>query len=799
MKPSLSAVLASFFIVASLTNSVSAQNNINDNTILYDGCNVEDYYAGLLDTSSTTPKLRDDVTRQQLESLLESTHRKVLPYTNNDRDDVWKALIDLDPGSLTATSSEPTVRLLYRQVDTPALPHGTSTTWNREHLWPKSRGVEYTGSDFTDIHHLRPSDWNVNSARNNLYFGACGIAKEGGECESPAHVEAAEGTEADSETFLPPTVARGDVARAILYMDLRYSNQNNDGLDLVVTDCPSNQPHEMAYKSQLLEWHAADIVTDEERYRNQRACERWQGNRNVFVDFPELVERLFGLPQMLLGEGLGYPGCDAAVQNDNNNNNNNNNPISTSTPAPVSPPSSSGGASQCSDLDPADVMVVGMNSDDPERVALVTLKDLGEGLTLFMTDNAWTGSSFRTNEGTISFRVPSGGMAAGTVFEYGASSSSGSSTNEMLPYSNEWEGEGGQFQLSASGDTILVYCSSDNNDRLRFLTAVDYSGDGWMESNLEENAYGTSNSALPSELDSTQLGAVALSHFDNYYYIGLTEGTVLELRTSLSNPTAWEGSNDASNTPSVQSAFIVTPPSSPGSSPPNTPTPSPGDIMVIALNSANPDMVALVALDNLPGNFEVYLTDNAWTGNDFRTNEGTLKLVVPSSGIAAGSIFGYGEGVLYGNDWESVGGRFALAESGDTILIYTTTNGSSSKDFIFLGAFSYTGVDSWVDTGMPADSYETDSSALPNSLSSVGTTTLSHQDNYAYVGPNSGTKAFLQTSLQDVNNWQGSTDPAAAPPVPFLVKLSNPPSSSFWSFGSARRAIATTFVLTAII
>lgn len=542
-------------VVATLTNSASAQSTNNDNTILYDGCNMEDYYAGLLDTSSTTPRLRDDVTRQQLETLLESTHRKVLPYTNNDRDDVWKALIDLDPG--TSTSTEPTVRLIYRQADMPALPHGTATTWNREHLWPKSRGVEYSGADFTDIHHLRPSDWNVNSRRSNLYFGACGIGADTttSGCDSPAHPEAADGSEADSETFLPPTVARGDVARAILYMDLRYSNQNNDGLDLIVTDCPSNQPHEMAYKSQLLEWHAADSVTDEERYRNQRACERWQGNRNVFVDFPELVERLFGLPQTPLGEGLGYPGCDRIVPNDNNDNNN---PISTN--APVSPPSSSaGGASQCSDLDPADVMVVGMNSDDPERVALVTLKDLGEGLTLFMTDNAWTGSSFRTNEGTISFSVPSGGIPAGTVFGYGASSSSTSSNNEneILPYSNEWEKVGGSFQLSASGDTILLYCSTKNNDSIRFLTAFDYSGDGWMESNLQESSYGTSNSALPNEVGATQSGAVALSHFDNYYYTGLTGGTVMQLRTSLSNPTSWEGSNDART--SVQSALTVTP------------------------------------------------------------------------------------------------------------------------------------------------------------------------------------------------------------------------------------------------
>jgi endonuclease I len=56
---------------------------------------------------------------------------------------------------------------------------GDTKGWNREHLWPKSYGVGYTGPDFSDLHHLRPADWGVNAARGNklckwLFWGGGG-------------------------------------------------------------------------------------------------------------------------------------------------------------------------------------------------------------------------------------------------------------------------------------------------------------------------------------------------------------------------------------------------------------------------------------------------------------------------------------------------------------------------------------------------------------------------------------------------------------------------------------------------
>jgi endonuclease I len=229
----------------------------------------------------------DSWTRDSIGNLLN-------PYTGSSsgRDDVWKALQDLDAGT------EPdTVNLIYSEQDVKGSDHGTATTWNREHLWPKSHEVGQNGADFTDIHHLRPADWNVNSARSNLYFGACGLVQEISKCQIPAHSQAANDTSKDSSVFLPPINRRGDVARALFYMDLRYFGGAGD-VDLELTDCPRpDNDNQMAYLSQLLEWHIADEVDDAERNRNDRACELWQGNRNIFVDHPELVAKIYGTPQ----------------------------------------------------------------------------------------------------------------------------------------------------------------------------------------------------------------------------------------------------------------------------------------------------------------------------------------------------------------------------------------------------------------------------------------------------------------------------------------------------------------------
>jgi len=182
-------------------NKADAQN-----TDMFSICSIdESYYGILLDGDLQLSAMVDP---NVLPAKLRQTHRRVLPYTSSSDEDGWDALIDLD-----SNRNGTTIRLIYRDVDVPALQYSTVATWNREHVRPKSRGVGTSGLDHTYVHALRPSDWNVNSARNNLFFGDCGDA-----CTShPAAEEAGNDTARDDtmSMFLPPVDVRGDIARAI--------------------------------------------------------------------------------------------------------------------------------------------------------------------------------------------------------------------------------------------------------------------------------------------------------------------------------------------------------------------------------------------------------------------------------------------------------------------------------------------------------------------------------------------------------------------------------------------------------
>ena len=483
----LALFVACFFFLATTTpTAVWAQQQP-----LFDNCDSGTYYSSL--TSTITP------TRADLHQLLQTTHRRILPYTaaDNTDDDVWKAMADLHPGATTttatATTGTNTVRLIYTQQDVAVdLAGDTDAGWNREHLWPSSRGVGGSGAaSFTDIHHIVPSDWNVNSARGNKYFGSCGVG--GGTCTIPAHVEATNDTAASRNAFLPPASVRGDIARALLYMDVRYEGTSSGERDLYLTDCPGQDDSDtgMAYLSELLAWHAADPVDAAEIERNNKACERWQGNRNPFIDYPSYAEYLFGTPQTFPFDcDLDDPGVVPCVG-------------------------------------PGAVMVVGVNSDNPDTIAMVAMEYLPPGMLMFATDNAWIPAQqdFTDTEGIIMLRVPEGGIRRGTVFGFGE--------DQFVKW--QWEDVQGNFLLSASGDTVLMYCR-DSQSGLQHIGGFSYGG-YW-----DDRGGDSTKSALPEAL--TNVSVTLYNHADNYRYVGTTQGNVDAVREAIRDPDNWEPNND---------------------------------------------------------------------------------------------------------------------------------------------------------------------------------------------------------------------------------------------------------------
>ncbi len=162
--------------------------------------------------------------------------------------------------------------------------HSVPKSW-----WKKNGDVEYTPA-YSDMWNLFPSDGPANQAKLNYPLGLCksttfnnGVSKVG-----PAQTGYGGGS---GNVFEPADEYKGDFARSFFYMAMVY-----DDLPWVVNymyrqnSWPTLQP--WAYEM-LLQWSRVDKVSQKEIDRNDEV-EKSQGNRNPFVDFPELAEYIWG-------------------------------------------------------------------------------------------------------------------------------------------------------------------------------------------------------------------------------------------------------------------------------------------------------------------------------------------------------------------------------------------------------------------------------------------------------------------------------------------------------------------------
>lgn len=196
-------------------------------------------------------------------------------------------IIDILKTADQSPSNSNQVWLAYREESRPKYLYqlGSSGTgfWNREHVYPRSRGgfgsIEEdevatginewweTNADSlrhanSDAHGLRAADANENSSRGNQHFG---------EYVGPV------GTQGSF---------RGDVARAVFYLSIRYN-------DLSVRNGFPNTTGQLGDLQTLLLWHEEDPVDDFEMNRNN-VVYTWQNNRNPFIDYPELASYIWG-------------------------------------------------------------------------------------------------------------------------------------------------------------------------------------------------------------------------------------------------------------------------------------------------------------------------------------------------------------------------------------------------------------------------------------------------------------------------------------------------------------------------
>ncbi|MFF9137200.1 endonuclease I family protein [Streptomyces albogriseolus] len=213
-------------------------------------------------------------------ALKSALHTIISDQTKLSYSAVWNALkvTDQDPNNSN------NVILLYSGLSrSKSLNGGDVGDWNREHVWAKSHGDFGTSTGpGTDLHHLRPEDVQVNSIRGNKDFdnGGGSFTNSGGSLT-------------DSNSFEPRDAVKGDVARMILYMAVRY--EGTDGWpDLEPNDSVTNGTNPYHGRlSVLKQWHQEDPPSAFERNRNDVIHDSYQHNRNPFIDHPEWVESIW--------------------------------------------------------------------------------------------------------------------------------------------------------------------------------------------------------------------------------------------------------------------------------------------------------------------------------------------------------------------------------------------------------------------------------------------------------------------------------------------------------------------------
>lgn len=263
-------------------------------------------YYNSADTSSST------ALRSSLHNIIDD--HTWYPYTDTAID-TWDILEIADENQ----NHSGEIVTIYRNANYPKQGGGNSF-YNREHSWPKSYGFPNLVTNnypYTDGHHLFLADSSYNSSRSNKPYRNCHAACSEKNTQSnngrggigggyPGDSNWTEGsfTQGVWEVWHG---RRGDVARALMYMDVRYAGgihsiTGASEPDLILTDdlnlveaSNTGSNESVAYMgllSVLIQWHQEDPV-DLIEIQHHEAIYQFQGNRNPFIDHPEWVSCVF--------------------------------------------------------------------------------------------------------------------------------------------------------------------------------------------------------------------------------------------------------------------------------------------------------------------------------------------------------------------------------------------------------------------------------------------------------------------------------------------------------------------------
>ena len=296
-------------LLAGVTFQASAKNNDHRGTLCtslsakakayYTGSYAYDKMSALSGGSTDCVTSMDSALYKSLKSLMSSTQTNQVSYK-----------------SLTKYWPTTDNNILFYADQ-------TGSGYNREHVWPKSRASFYQKNGGCDLHHLRPANQTVNSTRSNYTMGyvngvinGCSTYQYGGRTVL--------WYSAGNDLVEVRDNVKGDVARILLYVYCRWGQpnlyQNVKAENLPALDSDDDKDNGLKVIESLdtlLKWCKSDPVDTWEMTRNDET-QTIQGNRNVFIDYPEYAWLVFGqdIPndmQTPSGEAAhAAPACDHA-------------------------------------------------------------------------------------------------------------------------------------------------------------------------------------------------------------------------------------------------------------------------------------------------------------------------------------------------------------------------------------------------------------------------------------------------------------------------------------------------------
>ena len=293
-------------IISSVDSSISSDGSTITSS---DPIDYSKYYNGYYDTLVSWTDGED--LKNQLHTIIRKGYQP-LSYTKSNKQN-YDTNIDADHSKYDFEYLD----VIYSKNHT--FKTDTNKGWQREHAWcaslmcgsTTSNAVAFKGRA-TDFHNLFAANASGNQSRGNKNYGYANAISESYTTQFSSD-NGKDGYTYDETIFEPGDIDKGRLARAIFYMATMYkdaeqdtsNNINMKGLTIVedpVTYIAGNDcKFAIGNLSELLEWNKNVQVDYLEMQHNISVYTSTnnpdgiaQGNRNPYVDYPGLVDYVYG-------------------------------------------------------------------------------------------------------------------------------------------------------------------------------------------------------------------------------------------------------------------------------------------------------------------------------------------------------------------------------------------------------------------------------------------------------------------------------------------------------------------------